>query len=81
LDRAATAAAIGSTGYPAAVRDGPAGHLHPLNFTLGLARAAEAAGARLCEATRVVRLIPGGAETETGTIRAADTLVAANAYL
>lgn len=81
LDRLALSAAIGTDQYLAGLRDGGAGHLHPLNFTLGLARAAEAAGARIVEATRVTRLIPGGAETTTGTIRASETLVAANAYL
>lgn len=81
LDRAETAAALGTDAYLAATRDGDAGHLHPLNFTLGLARAAETAGARIVEATKVTRLIPGGAETTTGTIRAREVLVAANAYL
>lgn len=81
LDRAALTAAIGTDRYHAGIRDGGAGHFHPLNFVLGLADAAEAAGARIHAATRVTRLVAGGAATATGTIRAADVLVAANAYL
>jgi gamma-glutamylputrescine oxidase len=81
LDRAATAAALGSDRYVAAVRDASAGHLHPLNFTLGLAAAAEAAGARIFEATRVNRVVPDGALTDGGRVRAATTLLATNAYI
>jgi gamma-glutamylputrescine oxidase len=45
--------------YLGGLRDDRSGHLHPLNYTLGLAAAAEAAGVRICEATEVVGLEHG----------------------
>lgn len=84
-DRAELAAAIGTDVYFGGWRDGTAGHLHPLNFCLGLARAAQAAGVRLHEATRATRIatVDGRrrVETATGTISAADVVVATNGYL
>ncbi len=84
LDRDALAAATGTSGYFGGWRDGSAGHLHPLNFALGLARAAEAAGAVLHEGTRALRLHdgrPGRVETATGTITADEVIVAVNGYV
>jgi gamma-glutamylputrescine oxidase len=45
--------------YLAGLQDAGSGHLHPLNYTLGLAAAAEAAGARICEASPVGAIEPG----------------------
>jgi gamma-glutamylputrescine oxidase len=45
------AAAIGTNAYFGGRRDAEAGHLHPLKFAQGLARAAQKAGARIHEAT------------------------------
>jgi gamma-glutamylputrescine oxidase len=56
LDREALAAAIGTDQYFGGIRDMGAGHLNPLKFAQGLARAAERAGARIFEGTRAVRL-------------------------
>ena len=44
---------VGSPRYFGGSLDMGAGHLHPLNFALGLGRAAEAAGARIFEETKV----------------------------
>ncbi|HEY1898668.1 MAG TPA: FAD-binding oxidoreductase [Steroidobacteraceae bacterium] len=45
---------LASTRYRGALYDSNAGHLHPLNYTLGLAAAAERAGVRIFEGTRAV---------------------------
>jgi len=56
LDRDAVAAAIGTSAYFGGIRDMGAGHLNPLKFAQGLARAANRAGARIYEDTRAVRV-------------------------
>ena len=65
--------------------DAGAGQLHPLNYALGLARAAGAAGATIHEASRVTQVTPGKrvrVETEGGATVTADfVLLAGNAYL
>ena len=63
-----------------------AGHLHPLNYCLGLARAARAAGVALFEQAKVVRLDFGDgrrprAETAEGSVEADFLVLAGNAYL
>jgi len=85
LDARELAAAIGTTRYHGGFRDRGAAHLHPLAFALGLAAAAEAAGVRICEATRVVRLFAADGrrrvETATGTVTADSVILAGNGYL
>lgn len=86
LDRDALAAAIGTDVYFGGWRDGTAGHLHPLNFCLGLARAAETAGVRIHEASRVAAIDvgpgrPARIATATGTVAATDVVIATNGYL
>ncbi|TCT05189.1 NAD(P)/FAD-dependent oxidoreductase [Aquabacter spiritensis] len=54
LDRAQIQALVGAPSYYGGALDKGAGHLHPLNFALGLARAAMAAGATFHEGTRAV---------------------------
>jgi gamma-glutamylputrescine oxidase len=56
LDRHALADAIGTDVYFGGRRDAGAGHLDPLKFAQGLARAAVAAGARIFEGTRAAGL-------------------------
>ncbi|NLH79444.1 MAG: FAD-binding oxidoreductase [Phyllobacteriaceae bacterium] len=86
LDAAGIARAIGTDVYFGGWRDATAGHLHPLNFALGLADAAEEAGARICEGTRATAISSDGGghrtvTTATGTISASDVVIAANGYL
>lgn len=85
LDAAELSAAIGTDVYFGGWRDGTAGHLHPLNYCLGLARAAEEAGVRIHEETRATRItpVPGHVRvvTATGTVTANDVVIAANGYL
>lgn len=84
LDRAALRAEVDSPVYQGGVLDRGAGHIHPLAFALGLARAAAAAGARLYERSEVLG-IEHGAEpvlvTATGRLRAGQVILAANGYL
>jgi gamma-glutamylputrescine oxidase len=64
--------------------DAGSGHLHPLNYARGLARAAAAAGARLFEHSTVVRLERGarpGLTTDGGRLSADAVLLCGNAHL
>lgn len=84
LDRAGLRAHIGSDLYIGGLLDEGSGHLHPLNYALGLARAASAAGVRIFENSRVIALDSGAepwARTERGCVRARHMVVAGNAYL
>jgi gamma-glutamylputrescine oxidase len=84
LDRDALAALIGTGAYAGGELDRGAGHIHPLNFALGLAAAAEAAGARIHEGARVTRIEEGDPArvwTALGHVKAAHVVVACNGYL
>lgn len=75
---------VASTRYVGGLYDPGAGHLHVLNYLLGLARAAETAGAALYEGTRALSVTMGPAPTivtERGTIRCQHLILAGNAYL
>ncbi|TCK30794.1 gamma-glutamylputrescine oxidase [Ancylobacter aquaticus] len=50
---------VGSDVYHGGMIDHGGGHLHPLNFALGLAEAARRAGARLFEQSRALRIEEG----------------------
>lgn len=84
LGRDAFAALVRSPCYRGGILDRGAGHIHPLRFAQGLARAAEAAGARLHEGTIATRIRPGphpAVETAAGRIEAARVILAGNGYL
>ncbi|SCC91558.1 Gamma-glutamylputrescine oxidoreductase [Thiomonas sp. X19] len=66
LDGAATRDLIDSQRYCAGVMDPLGGHLHPLNYTLGLARAASVAGAILHEGSEVLTVESGKGEAAAG---------------
>jgi gamma-glutamylputrescine oxidase len=77
-------ARLASPRYLAALEDNVAGHIHPLNYTLGLAKAAQAAGAKLYTQTKVLQVEPGKTvtvKTSRGTISASFLLVSGGAYL
>ncbi|MCU0830866.1 MAG: FAD-binding oxidoreductase [Rhizobiaceae bacterium] len=84
MDRAETAAKLGSDRYFCGVRDAKTGHVHPLKLLVGLARAAKKTGARLHEMTPVRRVTSANGvvtvETTGGTITANRCLMATNAY-
>jgi gamma-glutamylputrescine oxidase len=76
---------VQSSRYPGGLYDPDSGHLHPLNYTLGLARAAVDAGVRVFEDSAVTRLRDeNGAhvvETARGKVRAKFVVLACNTYL
>lgn len=77
-------AKVATRRYHGALREGGAGHLHPLNYCLGLARAAEAAGAVIHEQSEVVEVDTGPApwaRTAHGRVRAKFMVIGGNAYL
>jgi gamma-glutamylputrescine oxidase len=81
LDRTALAGTIGTDAYLGGRRDRTAGHLDPLKFAQGLARAAAKAGARIHEGTRVTQLNGRTLETAAGRVTADTVIVAGNGYL
>jgi len=75
---------IASGRYHSGIHDPRSGHLHPLKYSLGLARAAAAAGVRIFEQTPVHALEPGAAVrlvTPGGEVTADQVLLAGNVYL
>jgi gamma-glutamylputrescine oxidase len=75
---------IASPRYHSGIHDPRSGHLHPLKYTLGLARAAAAAGVRIHEQTAGLALVPGARpalRTAAGELRARQILLAGNVYL
>ncbi|MEO1331400.1 MAG: FAD-binding oxidoreductase, partial [Pseudomonadota bacterium] len=84
LDRDALRALVDSPVFHGGTLDLGAGHLDPLRFALGLARAAEAAGAEIFERSRVVRLdaaSPAKIATDRAEITAEHVVLACNGYL
>lgn len=75
---------INSPRYQAAVYDGRSGHLHPLKYTLGLARAAHSLGVQIHEDSAVTALSGQGTvtlRTAAGSVTARQVLLAGNVYL
>ena len=77
---------VNSKDYYGGYLDSQSGHLHALNLTLGIARAAAQHGARIYEMSRVTRIsraTPSGwdVQTATGAVRAANVILAGNGYL
>jgi gamma-glutamylputrescine oxidase len=84
LDRDQLREHVRSERYLAGLIDPRSGHLHPLKFTLGVARAAEAAGVRIYEHSEVLRYTDGaeiGVHTAQGTVRCANLILCGNAYI
>jgi len=75
---------VASPRYLAGLVDPRSGHLHPLKFTRGLARAAEDAGAVVFENSQVLRYTDGAevrVHTAQGTVRCANLILCCNAYI
>lgn len=79
---------IASPRYHSGLHDPHSGHLHPLKYTLGLARAAASLGVRLHEQSPVTRIEHGAGpgqpstlHTSGGRLRARQVLLAGNVYL
>ena len=84
LDQAACRALCPSPDYKGGILDRGAGHLHPLNFALGLAKAAAAAGVRIFEGTRVSGIDEGQPAVLTcdgGRVTADHVVLGCNGYL
>ncbi|MEM6905864.1 MAG: FAD-binding oxidoreductase [Pseudomonadota bacterium] len=75
---------IGADAFLGGIIDRRGGNLHPLNFALGLAAAAERAGAVIHGQSRVREISPEGgaivARTEAGSVTARRAILATNAY-
>ncbi len=75
---------LGTRAYHGALREGGAGHFHPLNYCLGLARAACQAGATIHEFSRAVEVDTSSkpfVRTAEGRVNARFVIIACNAYL
>jgi gamma-glutamylputrescine oxidase len=84
LDRQAICRLIGSTAFAGGGIDRGAGHIHPLNFALGLAKAAQDAGVRIHERTEALQIRPGArpvVQTTSGTVTANHVILAGNGYM
>jgi gamma-glutamylputrescine oxidase len=84
LDRAGIRALIGSDAFAGGEIDRGAGHVHPLNYAIGLARAAVAAGAVIHEGSLVTGLAEGSpaqVTTAGGEVTADHVILACNGYL
>jgi gamma-glutamylputrescine oxidase len=84
LERPRLAQLVASDRYCAGLYDRQAFHGNPLLYVRGLARAAERAGAKIYERTRVDQVAPDGGvalRTELGTVHASQALLACNAQV
>jgi len=84
VDRAELPQWIASSRYRAAAFDSGGGHLHPLKYTLGLARAAAGLGVKIFEQSRAVEVQPGRlavVRTARGRVHCSHVLLAGNVYL
>jgi gamma-glutamylputrescine oxidase len=81
MAREETQATLATRRYLSALYDRNAGHLHPLDYTLGLAAAAARAGVRIHEDTRALGFTPAQVRTPSGEVRARFLVLCGNAYL
>lgn len=75
---------VGTDLYQGGSLDKGAGHIHPLRYAIGLARAAEAAGVTIYERSEVHEVVQGQpaiVRTGQGRVRADHVIVAGNGYL
>jgi len=81
MDRGELQSLLATQRYRAGLFDSNAAHCHPLKYLLGLAGAAEAAGVRIFEGSRVTALERGTApllRTANGTVRAKQVALCGN---
>jgi gamma-glutamylputrescine oxidase len=84
LDQPAIRKLIGSPAFVGGSIDRGAGHIHPLNFAIGLAKAAAAAGVRIMEKTEALQIKHGPQPqvlTTSGTVTCNHLILAGNGYL
>lgn len=83
-NRGRTRQELATDRYSALLFDPRSGHLHPLNYTLGLARAALALGVRIFENSKVIGLIAGDPvvfKTAQGSVKGQFAVLGGNAWL
>lgn len=83
-DRQQLRGQLDSPRYRGAMFDAASGHLQPLAYAQGLARAAESLGVIIHEASPVVELVRGNRpqlRTASGTVTANQVIIAGNAWL
>lgn len=83
LERPEVESMLATKRYCAGLYDAGSGHLHPLNYTIGLAAAAQAAGVQIFENSAVTALHiadPAVVTTERGSVRARFVALCCNAY-
>ncbi len=85
LDREELASKLGTSRYHGGIIDTGTGHINPLKYIVGLAKAAAGAGARCHENTRATSIKSDTSKvtvtTDRGTITAGQVLLACNAYI
>ncbi len=84
LDKTAITEALGTEAYCGGTMDWGAGHLHPLNFALGLAKACVKAGVKIFETSRVTNIThtdPAVITTKDGSVTAKFVALGCNGYL
>ncbi|MDW8258567.1 MAG: FAD-binding oxidoreductase, partial [Gammaproteobacteria bacterium] len=85
IERDELRALLATERYRGALFDSNSGHLHPLNYTLGLATAAQRAGARFYTGTRALGFDAGSSGvkvlTRQGTLHCRELVLCGNAYL
>lgn len=84
LDQQACHQMCPSPAYRGGFLDNGAAHLHPLNYALGLAQAASAAGVQIHEQSEVLQIEPGAqvkVNTAAGCVTADHLILACNGYL
>ena len=84
LGRDELQAHVRSVRYLGGLIDPRSGHLNPLKFTQGVARAAEAQGAKIFENSQVLRYEDGPevvVHTAAGSVRCAHLILCGNAYI
>lgn len=83
MERADVESLLATKRYCAGLYDAGSGHLHPLNYTRGLASAAQAAGVQIFENSAVTDLHiadPAIVRTARGSVRARFVALCCNAY-
>jgi gamma-glutamylputrescine oxidase len=85
MPRAEVRSVVASERYISGMYDSNGGHLHPLNYTLGLAAAAESLGTRIFEGSPALSYEASAdavrVRTEHGEVRARHLVLCGNAYL
>ena len=84
LNREKTEAATGSQLYCGSLLEHGSGHMNPLAYLYGLARATESAGGLIFEESRAITIRKGAlvvVETNAGRVKARMLVLAGNAYL